>query len=229
MPPDLEWPTWEEKPQSFLAQIDLSEINQTQASFLPSSGYLYFFYDQEQGVWGFDPKDLGGWRVLYTEAAIETFTERPAPAGMEEEYIYKAKAIAPKLIETLPDAQLLPNYPQGDDEEWDAYENKRAALYENQPRHQMFGYCSPAQNAEMDVECQLASNGLYLGDATGYNDPRASELKKNAHGWKLLLQLDTDDDTEWMWGDVGMLYFWIRESDARSKDFSKVWMIFQCS
>ncbi|MCH6259121.1 DUF1963 domain-containing protein, partial [Puniceicoccaceae bacterium K14] len=103
------------------------------------------------------------------------------------------------------------------------------APFENQPRHQMFGYCSPVQNAEMDVECQLASNGLYLGDATGYNDPRAPELKKNAHEWKLLLQLDTDDDTEWMWGDVGMLYFWIRESDAQTKDFSKAWMIFQCS
>ncbi|MCH6259111.1 hypothetical protein MLD52_21320, partial [Puniceicoccaceae bacterium K14] len=58
------------------------------------------------------------------------------------------------------------------------------APFENQPRHQMFGYCSPVQNAEMDVECQLASNGLYLGDATGYNDPRAPELKKNAHDWK---------------------------------------------
>ncbi len=46
--------------------------------------------------------------------------------------------------------------------------------------------------------------------------------------WKLLLQLDTDDDTGWMWGDVGTLYFWVRESDARRRDFNKVWMVFQC-
>ncbi|MCH6259491.1 DUF1963 domain-containing protein, partial [Puniceicoccaceae bacterium K14] len=151
------WPTWNGKPQSFLAQLDLSEISQADSSFLPSTGYLYFFYDQEQGVWGFDPQDIGGWKVLYTEASIETFTERSAPEGLVEEYIYKAKAIVSKRIETIPGAQLLPNYPTGDDEEWDAYEDKRSAPFENQPRHQMFGYCSPVQNAEMDVECQLAS------------------------------------------------------------------------
>ena len=39
---------------------------------------------------------------------------------------------------------------------------------------------------------------------------------------------DTDDDTGWMWGDVGTLYFWIREQDARAGDFSRVWMVFQC-
>ncbi|MDR2512739.1 MAG: DUF1963 domain-containing protein [Puniceicoccales bacterium] len=46
--------------------------------------------------------------------------------------------------------------------------------------------------------------------------------------WKLLLQLDSDDDTGWMWGDVGTVYFRIREQDARKADFSKVWMVFQC-
>ena len=31
-----------------------------------------------------------------------------------------------------------------------------------------------------------------------------------------------------LWGDVGTVYFWVRESDARRGDFSKVWMVFQC-
>jgi uncharacterized protein YwqG len=44
----------------------------------------------------------------------------------------------------------------------------------------------------------------------------------------LLLQLDTDDDAGMMWCDVGSLYFWIREQDARAGDFSKIWMILQC-
>ncbi|MCH6258984.1 DUF1963 domain-containing protein, partial [Puniceicoccaceae bacterium K14] len=38
MPLDLEWPTWNGKPQSFLAQLDLSEISQADSSFLPSTG-----------------------------------------------------------------------------------------------------------------------------------------------------------------------------------------------
>ena len=33
------------------------------------------------------------------------------------------------------------------------------------------------------------------------------ELKAGAAEWQLLLQLDTEDDTGWMWRDVGTLYF----------------------
>lgn len=46
--------------------------------------------------------------------------------------------------------------------------------------------------------------------------------------WRLLLQLDSDDASDMMWGDSGILYFWIREADARAGDFSNVWVILQC-
>ena len=40
---------------------------------------------------------------------------------------------------------------------------------------------------------------------------------------------DSDDDIEVMWGDMGILYFWVRESDARKRDFSAAWVVLQCS
>jgi len=80
----------------------------------------------------------------------------------------------------------------------------------------------------MELQCQLVSSGIYVGNAEGYQDPRVPGLRAGAAEWKLLLQLDTDEDIGWMWGDVGMLYFWVREADARRSDFSKVWMVFQC-
>ncbi|MBN2825133.1 MAG: DUF1963 domain-containing protein, partial [Campylobacterales bacterium] len=35
-------------------------------------------------------------------------------------------------------------------------------------------------------------------------------------------------DEEFEWGDLGLLYFWVRESDLKSLDFRKSWMILQC-
>ena len=74
----------------------------------------------------------------------------------------------------------------------------------------------------------LASNGLYCGDASGYHDPRAKELGPGRSEWQLLLQLDTDDNAEMMWGDAGTLYFWIKRADLANRNFADCWMIFQC-
>jgi uncharacterized protein YwqG len=31
-----------------------------------------------------------------------------------------------------------------------------------------------------------------------------------------------------MWGDLGMLYYWIREEDLAARRFDRVWGISQC-
>jgi uncharacterized protein YwqG len=80
----------------------------------------------------------------------------------------------------------------------------------------------------MELECQLVTNGLYTGNPSGYQDPRRKTLEAGAIDWTLLLQIDSDDRVGMMWGDVGMLYFWIRRQDLASRKFDKVWTILQC-
>jgi uncharacterized protein YwqG len=80
----------------------------------------------------------------------------------------------------------------------------------------------------MQLEAQLVSNGLYCGDPSGYNDPKAKELEAGADDWLLLLQLDSDDHADLMWGDVGMLYYWIRTDDLINRRFRRSWMTLQC-
>lgn len=226
----FQWPEWKGKPLSFLCQIDLSAIPKSEStSLLPNDGILYFFYDQEQSTWGFDPKDRGSWSVIYISEKNEL---KPinAPAGLSKEYIYNEKYIKFSELLMYPDWQddridkLNLNDAQSDE-----YFELRSSIFQNQPAHQLLGYPSPVQGNQMDLESQLVSNGLYCGDATGYNDPKAKELEPGRYDWILLLQLDSDDDTGMMWGDVGMLYFWIRKNDLKNKDFSNVWMILQCS
>jgi uncharacterized protein YwqG len=81
----------------------------------------------------------------------------------------------------------------------------------------------------MELECELVSNGLYCGDATGYKDPRAAALEPNAKHWLSLFQIDTDDEgPRWMWGDSGMLYLWLTRHSLRAREFNKVHGILQC-
>jgi uncharacterized protein YwqG len=53
-------------------------------------------------------------------------------------------------------------------------------------------------------------------------------LEAGADDWLLLLQLDSDGTADVLWGDVGMLYFWIRRQDLQEQRFDKVWMTMQC-
>jgi len=31
-----------------------------------------------------------------------------------------------------------------------------------------------------------------------------------------------------MWGDVGSIYFWIKQQDLAARKFDDVWLVFQC-
>jgi len=229
LPAALAWPDFRGRPQAFLAQIDLAELHAAHASFLPSEGQLHFFYDQHQGVWGFDPKDAGGWHVHYSRDPHGTLRERPAPDALAAGARFAPFPVAPHVISVLPGPDRLPPEVFDRERDGDAYEALRSAAFGRDRRHQLLGYPTPVQNDAMELECQLASNGVYVGNSAGYQDPRAEALTPGAADWRLLLQLDSDDTPGFMWGDAGTLYFWIREDDARRADFSKTWLVFQCA
>src|SRR5204863_9110088 len=98
-----------------------------------------------------------------------------------------------------------------------------------EPLHQLFAHADPIQWGYMQLECQEVIDGLSIEERSAYYELHREELDQKALDWKLLLQLDTDDDAGMMWGDVGRLYFWIRKDDLQKWAFDKVWMILQCS
>ncbi|MFH0821680.1 MAG: YwqG family protein [Pseudomonadota bacterium] len=229
VPPQFDWPMWKGSPAAFIAQIDLAELPPSHGlEGLPQNGRLYFFYDQEQSTWGFDPEDKGSWRVIYVPASVD-LVNAEAPAGLGKDYVYREKRWAPKTIQSIPSVERLgEDVPAEFDMAYEIVEELRSAYAAEGPEHQLGGFPNPIQGDSMELESQLASNGLYCGDPSGYSDPRAVDLAPGASEWKLLLQVDSDDDTNMMWGDCGRLYFWIRGSDLAAGDFSKVWMILQC-
>lgn len=230
LPDGMAWPEWKGKPLSFICQLNLAEIPEAcDRQGLPKSGMLYFFYDQEQSTWGFDPKDQGSWRVLYVAAPPADDMARLAPPGLAKDAVFKEKRVSFSPVKTYPDWQdERVSALELNDEQWDAYTDLCGKVFDDGPQHHLLGYPSPVQGNDMDLECQLVSNGLYCGDETGYQAAKVKELESGRADWMLLFQLDTDDDTNMMWGDCGMIYFWIRKQDLQEGRFDKCWMILQC-
>lgn len=47
--------------------------------------------------------------------------------------------------------------------------------------------------------------------------------------WTMLLQLESDRNLGWCWGDAGCLYFWLPTDDLAAARFDRCWVVLQCS
>jgi uncharacterized protein YwqG len=225
---NFEWPEWHGQSLAFIMQIKLSErTSLSHIKLFPQNGFLYVFYDKELSTAGFDPKDKGSWKIIF-EPEHDNLTVVPYPQDLEDHYRYNEKKLEQKLIKTYPSWPGEINMLPLTDEQKEWCKSFSDSVHCDKPKHQISGIVNAIQGPEMDLECQLVSNGLYCGNSTGYNDPRRKELEKDSKDWILLLQIDSDDDVGMMWGDAGMLYFWIRKDDLAQLNFENVWMIGQC-
>ncbi|MGW7679182.1 YwqG family protein [Kribbella sp. NPDC054772] len=227
LPVSTTWPRNDDVPLSFIAQVNLAEVAPYEPDgLLPRDGLLSFFYDAvSQGAWGFDPADHGSAAVVYTPDSAVT-ERRDPPADLSGGGVFGALGLRPRAELTFAP--------------WESYDVERlgmtrdegfayAELFEGQGDviHRLIGHPDPVQG-DMQVECQLVTNGLYCGDSTGYDDARAAGLQDGAAEWRLLLQVDSEDAIDMMWGDVGRLYYWIRRSDLLARDWERSWLILQC-
>lgn len=243
VPPGFEWPRWSPSkprddkfaqpwrpdgaaPLGFIAQINLSDIPHVDDS-LPATGWLYFFYDRYCEPWGFDPADRGCCRIIYVDSDRATLKRAEPPPDSDPDHLAESCLVEAWPELTLPD--YLPNLEYGTS----AYEAYCAICdklteSEGHTHHRLLGHPQLIQNP-MELECQLASNGIYCGGASHFQEAEAKALESGASDWRLLLQIDTDEDGPgWMWGDVGRIYFWVKLPDLKSLRFDDSWLIFQC-
>ncbi|MDB5303723.1 MAG: hypothetical protein JWM97_1272 [Phycisphaerales bacterium] len=239
-PKSFEWPKYKGRPLDFLLQVNLSDVDRHNSTgLLPSKGLMTFFYELEEQPWGYDPKNLSFFKVCYFTDGVELF-DTPRP-----EHRLNSPSLPEKGIDFWP-AFSLPTHGSrawgrlskqiktpGSDFDFSAFDQLSQAVFRaaaptpEGPRHKLGGHSDNIQN-DMQLEAQLVMNGLYCGDASGYRDPRRPDLERACEEWRLLLQLDSDETAKLMWGDLGMLYFWVRQSDLSRGDLSSAWMTLQC-
>ncbi len=211
-------------PMSFIGQINCAEATlYDQAGLLPQNGLLLFFYDADQSVWGFGPEDKGYFKVLYIADCMD-IQKAEFPESLVIDSQFEANCVNFVSYLSLPNWESDAYRIDFSDRDFDKY---LELITESE--NQMLGHAECIQGP-MELECQLVSNGLYCGDASGYSNPKAKSLEPGSKDWILLLQVDSEDEkTGMMWGDCGRLYFWIKEQDLKNKHFDDVWCILQCS
>ncbi|MBX9938787.1 MAG: DUF1963 domain-containing protein [Candidatus Obscuribacterales bacterium] len=238
VPAGFIWPKEEEEeeeestPLEFLCQLDLAEIAKVWSdSNLPSAGLLSFFAAASEFSFGGNPSF---WKVFYFDSKSSLKrAKRPSSASTWNNFpngTFPACSVDFELIHTLPDPysnRMHAIITQEEDREkyqelimgWqgDALED---------PTHQLLGHPQLIQQDVFD-ECNEQVEQFDSRFSKQFAKP-SQHLQDSVNDWLLLLQIDSDDQAEFFWGDSGKLYFCIRRGDLAARNFDRVVLCGQC-
>jgi uncharacterized protein YwqG len=224
VPPDFVWPTWQERQLSFLAQFNLAEIAEFDVEHrLPHAGLLSLFYDAQEQPMGLFASDRGAWRVYHFSTPLENLKRKPLPEELPEDVRFPTSRISYSVDMTLPDsvAWEIENLELTREERESYIDLKDANQTTVFPLHRLLGHPEIIQQ-EMRGDCQERFDP---SDVEKPMEPTPEEIEQ----WRLLIQLDTNEETGMYWGNTGKLYFWIRECDLQARAFENVWLMLQCT
>jgi uncharacterized protein YwqG len=245
------------RPLTFVAQVNLAEVPPAEPSGgmldLPRRGVLLFFCDEESLPYG-SPEDSDAFGVAYLpldpgDKTRMYLADVPEGHATSDDHRGQLRMLPDVVVlEALPELALPGPYPDEvramglSDAESEAYwhlteeleregarvpaevaEAPGTARYP--PIHRLGGVPHEIQNP-MEAECELARRGE---DPLALPYSRKEEIADEAKArWRLLLQVDSDDEAGMMWGDAGMLYYWIRDDDLAARRFDRAWCVMQC-
>jgi Domain of unknown function (DUF1963) len=216
-------------PLTYLGQIAMDELPRIGGKTnLPRTGILYFFYDLINYPQGWLHSSKGGWRSIYLDVdcdEIETFNDYEAPEEIsphcsltfEVGYFLCEPEYKPVELEQMSD----PDFVRVCRELRESFPFLSGADF-YKDRHKLLGFPEPLQDFDMARTCHRVSQGL---DAWGY----AEGIEEGVNDWQLLAQIDCDEKLDWEFGDMGRLFFWIKQQDLEQQDFSNVWFQFECA
>ncbi len=219
LPAGMEWPTSADGPMGFLAQIDLAVVRARGGpDWLPASGTLYAFHDER---WGFADQV----RVIYAPDGARAPVD--PPFWLKKEWRYPERRVGFIQRQSIPSTDWLgidPATADLHDVDWEDIDALRQPTEGDNRSHRLGGYPDEIQGDQMAVSSEYAIRGL----ERSYRDPVPQGILEASAAWRLLLQIDSDEELNMSWGDSGMIYVFVRERDAQAGDFSQTVTISQC-
>ena len=219
-----DWPRFGGRPMAHLARIDLAEVRAAGGpDWLPAEGRLHVFLDMGLRAQNFEPEQPGACVVRWETGAV-------APLGLPEDLAPRSR-IAPFPLTFQPrtsfaDERVGIDWKSLTRDEERTLDAAILGFLSPEPAHQVGGYPGNLQWDGMEIQCAVAT--ARDGDIRnlGEDEPTPADLEA-ARDWRLLLQVDSDPAAGFDWIQGGRLYFWVHEADARSGDFSRVFVLAQ--
>lgn len=217
------WPSFKEKPLTFLGQICLGQIADMNNIF-PKSGILAFFIDTDD-IGSRYPVKKNEFKVIYIQHSTEPLEKEIAKTNTVSEWeicffeYYNTPLFQENIIKkwhiTEEELEIL-----------DDLENKiRYRIYQNfETEHQLLGYPRPLQDAP---SFWWASK--YLGiDKNSFSDEEIKLITKEEDNFILLLQINFGDPKIEMnrFGD-SVAYFGIHKDDLKENNFENAILVMQ--
>ena len=233
LPANVPFPNYQSGNLSFLAQLNLKDLTflDTEDS-LPKTGMLYFFYDVVNQPWGLEKEDKDSYKVLYFDGDLKELSRTSYPKFTEDYFPLPSHKVGFTKMLTFSEEPAALDL---NDSELDDYFLFREEIMQPRgtdyiiqgldedlavPKHYLLGEPFNIQNNVFD-------------DVIHYwnyekTDMNSTKMEIKSEKMILLFQMDSDEELDVMWGDVGMLYFCINETDLIKRQFDQVKFILQC-
>lgn len=218
LPLDMQYPTYNGTPLTFIAQINLENIVQYDLDkLLPTMGLFVFFQCEE----GWDANQVNETlQLVYCFESVFGLERKTMP---EQAVVLKPCTMRFQSQISIPHlgSRYRPDFLEAldhDDEKEEIYQDAWSyGTYINK----LLGHPDNFQNP---VEVQLG----WKHDDKGYLlEDSIEAAKQDAPNWQLLFQMDEDDATDLYLGS-GRLYYMIRKEDLIQKNFDRIILTGQC-
>lgn len=223
---------------SFLAQINFKELPAN--NLFPIDGILQFFISAEDTVYGLNfenPTEQKNFKIIYWEE--QDLIELKDNKEFLKNFILNNPIIFNKHITKKQDESgHLPI-----DSELDLkFERGReyCGLNDQYYSQKYYQNINITEDEEESFYELIQNNGHKMGGFAFFtqSDPRLNitngqkieedHIKHENNEWVLLMQIDSDDKNNIMWGDVGVANWFIKAEDLKKMDFSSVLYNWDC-
>jgi uncharacterized protein YwqG len=231
LPPSVAWPTFDGRSLAFIGQIDLGNLPSALVDDgFTADGHLAFFYVAEQNTWGLDLNDAGSFQVIHVPGGA-VVGERALPDDLPDGGRFPPTALtATNAVALPPNESALIDALGLTPMQAEAYGGllEELAAEDAWAARCLLGGHPDQIQGDIMQECARVAEGVRQeGGPAAHQAPETPDLASPARRWRLLLQVPSSDEAGMMWGDVGCLYYCIRDEDLRAGRFDRVWMTAQ--